>query len=266
MQPSNTLNPLPVALKARRTTRRRPRFQPRRSRQTKQPKLDEEDQVFASLPIISDTRVALRVIREDWSEAANQDLPRTPPLVLRSQVTALVANKSEIHRELDAACSEGLRRIVLPGGSDCFITPEDFEARAQHSESPVLQKFFNEVFKQNHLPWLSLSSLQQVYAEHTDDAIDELVRNGYLTSVDEHSYNFCFPGMGMFMKNREAGAKHILSILKRTPYKEMVLTKLQLRTLKDTCFTARWHVRDVVGSGQAECVDTSVGVLVRLVI
>ncbi|KAI0565765.1 Serine-threonine protein kinase 19 [Gracilaria domingensis] len=264
MNPSNTLNPQPVKLKPRRTTRRRPPSQRRPRKERPNPSQNEEDLLLTTISSIPDTHVALRVLREDWSEAANQDLPNTPPLVLKTQLNALVANKTEMHRELDEICLHGLRRIVLPGGGDCFILPKDFRARATDSSLPFMQKFFNDVFEQNHQPWLTLSSLRTVYGEETDDAVNQLVRAGYLTSQDEQSFNFAFPGMGAFMRNRRSGENEITAILRKAPYKEMGLTKLEMRSLKNTCFTARWHVRDVVGSGKAECVDTPVGVLVRL--
>ncbi|CAN8063911.1 unnamed protein product [Agarophyton chilense] len=264
MPPSNTLNPLPVKLKPRRTTRRRTRAQFPLRKQKPKPPQAEEDPLLTSISAIPDTQVALRILRQDWSEAANQDLPNTPPLVLGTQLNALVSNKTEIYRDLDDICLHGLRRIQLPKGGDCFILLDDFRARASNSISPVVRTLFDDVFDQNHMPWVTISSLRRVYGDVTDDAVDELVRSGYLTCQDEYSFNFAFPGMGEFMRNRRSGANEIVSILRKAPYKEMGLTKLELRTLKKTCFTARWHVRDVVGSGQADCVDTSVGALVRL--
>lgn len=206
----------------------------------------------------------MRVLREDWCEAANQDIATTPPVLLLSQLSSLVSNKTELYRELDVACLEGLRRILLPSNDEAFVTPEDFRDRAANPDSEVLQKFFADVFKTNHLHWISLYELKDIYGQHTETSVNKLIRSGYLTFRDENSYNFAVPGMGSFMRNREAGTKQIVAILKRTPYKEMGVTKLELRTLKGTCFTARWHVRDIVGSGRVECLDTSVGMLIRL--
>jgi len=70
--------------------------------------------------------------------------------------------------------------------------------------------------------------------------------------------------MGSFVKHRNAGARELNLLLKRTQYKEMLLTKLELRTMKKSPFTAQWHIRDIVGGEQAETVSTSLGTLVRL--
>lgn len=81
---------------------------------------------------------------------------------------------------------------------------------------------------------------------------------------DETSFWLALPGMGAFRTNREAGTKRIRRLLARAPYQEMLLVKLETRTFTDSCFTAQWHVRDFVGGGDGDCVETSVGALVRL--
>lgn len=64
---------------------------------------------------------------------------------------------------------------------------------------------------------------------------------------------------------RNKGNTELLGILRRAPYHEMLLMRLEQRRLRSSSFPALFHIRDVIGSGKAESVATTLGPLVRMV-
>jgi Serine-threonine protein kinase 19 len=97
------------------------------------------------------------------------------------------------------------------------------------------------------------------------DHATALVRGGLLTLKGEGEYFFAVPRAGPFLRMRRKGNTELLGILRRAPYKEMLLARLELRRLRSSSFPALFHIRDVIGSGAAESVATSLGLLVRVV-
>ncbi|CDF38741.1 unnamed protein product [Chondrus crispus] len=127
-----------------------------------------------------------------------------------------------------------------------------------------LERFANEVLPAVRDAVLAVRRLREVFGEGSEAVECELVRGGWLTMRDESSFWFAVPGMGGFDAQRRKGAAELLDLLRKTPFKEMLLNKLEGRSMKKSCFTAQWHVRDLVGGGPLETIETSVGTLVRL--
>lgn len=169
-----------------------------------------------------------------------------------------MSDADSVNTEVEKLAREEWRRLVLPGGEKALVKMQDLETVAL---SNVAKKFVREGLARIKVPVVLQSTLDNLFE---DDAIAVLVREGFLTMRDESSFWLAVPEMGAFLSNRAAGKKELLAILRRAPYQEMLIDKLELRTLKKSVFTAQWHVRDVVGGGVAETVATSLGTLVRL--
>lgn len=141
----------------------------------------------------------------------------------------------------------------------------DTTHRKDPQTASVFIVFAEKIFPAVRGPILPLTKLRAAFGGtvESDEAEKVLVRAGWLTMRDEHSFWFAVPGMGAFGVQRENGNNELLGVVKRAPYREMLLNKAEMRSLKKSCFTAQWHLRDLVGCGKAETVDTSVGPLVR---
>lgn len=108
--------------------------------------------------------------------------------------------------------------------------------------------------------------LATVLAENgfSDEQVTKMVRMGFLTMRDEHSFWLAVPGMAVFVTQRKEGRNEVLGVLKRAQYQEMGLEGLQGRSLKKSLLTAQWVIRDLVGEGVLQTVATSVGSIVRI--
>jgi len=110
--------------------------------------------LFHSIKSSTDTEVALLTIRAQWPGQAEQDLPSTPPIILQSQLYALVDDRAEVDREVDRLRAENVVRYVkLPGAGEDYglVLMRDFRERAAkvagEAEVPdVVQRLFGEVF------------------------------------------------------------------------------------------------------------------------
>lgn len=219
---------------------------------------NDDELVLASAASLSDVAIAVQTLHTSWPHEARHRLPRTPPIILINQVHALISDADSVNAEVERLAREEWRKLVLPGGEEALVKMQDFETIAL---SNVAKKFVREGLPRIAVPVVFQSALDKLFE---DDVTAVLVREGFLTMRDESSFWLAVPGMGEFLRNRVSGKKELLAIVKRAPYQEMLINKLELRTLKKSVFTAQWHVRDVVGGGVAETVATSLGTLVRL--
>lgn len=270
--PRHTLaTPVPTVAASRRKRTTRSRFHRRKRAKPATPDQppDEDDLLFSSIVSSTDTEVALASLREEWPGQAALDLPNIPPIVLQSQLYALVEDRAEVDREIDRLRVHNVVRYVrIPNAGDCYgiVYTADFQHRCvsgTDDERAVLKRFFEQVFPRFTDDCVFQSDIDAVLGADLDYAT-LLTRLGLLTAKDEASFWFAVPGMGRFVEHRKAGARETILLLKRTQYKEMLLKKLELRSMKKSMFTAQWHIRDIVGSEQVEVVTTSLGTLVRL--
>lgn len=184
--------------------------------------------------------------------------------MLHSQLRSLVADAALLERQLAKLVARNeWRNIILPGGDVAYVRSIELVAVVQ-DRGKVLRKFAEELMPAARESVVATRQLSEVFGKGAEQAENELVREGWLTMRDEGSFWFAVPGTGAFCGQREKGNAEVIGLLRKTPYKEMLLGKLEGRTMKKSCFTAQWHVRDVVGGGRAETVETSVGTLVRI--
>lgn len=331
--PSNAINPLPISFKPRRRKQSSSRpslFTANRRRRTTinaaphsssaSAPLDADDLAIAALSNITDTHVAVQTLKAQWPDEARSQLPRTPPVILRSQIHALIADPTIIEHELAKLVTDGvICQIRVPFSSvslslsscdvsfrrDAYVVMSDMRALQINDTSsgedstssttrrtismPTFETFLDSVMPrarnglvdwhvfesafqhhQLHLQQRQQKRLNQQreksvnMADVVTNAVDELVKAGFLTMHSEHTYALCVPGLAVFDENRACGHKQLLRQLKSAQYHELPLSKLELQTIKNTMFTAQWHVRDLVGSGVAHTVSTTVGTLVRM--
>jgi len=72
------------------------------------------------------------------------------------------------------------------------------------------------------------------------------------------------PSGGAYVRALTAGRSDLLSVLKRTRYKEELRAVLARRRLRGTHLGAAFHVADLVGLGEVTVVATPAGEVIRL--
>ncbi|KAF6254899.1 serine-threonine protein kinase 19-domain-containing protein [Scenedesmus sp. NREL 46B-D3] len=78
------------------------------------------------------------------------------------------------------------------------------------------------------------------------------------------SFMFTVPGAAVFVKSVVAGRQEMLQMLKRKKYQEVLEKELVCASLRGSCLTPAFHLRDLQGRGLVSCMGTTAGQLVRL--
>lgn len=218
----------------------------------------------------SDTHIALMALRADWPGDSVAELSRLPPIVLVSQLYALVADRAAVDREVDAMrAANVIRYLKLPASGEeehAVVLTDDLRSAVARNDKlceQTMTVFFDLLLPECTQVALLESDIYRYFGQ-TSDVASELIRAGLLTMKGEQSFLFSVPYAGYFVQMRRNGNKELSGILQRAPYKEMLLSKLELRRLRSSSFPALFHIRDVIGSCGAETVDTTLGKLVRI--
>lgn len=100
----------------------------------------------------------------------------------------------------------------------------------------------------------------------TDEDISILINAGLLTRqlIDSNMYWFAIPNIGSVLKGLSQGRKELLSLLNRKKYKEMMLAPLEKKRMRLSPLDIRFHLRDLLGSGQLKTVQTPSGLVIRV--
>jgi serine/threonine-protein kinase 19 len=77
-------------------------------------------------------------------------------------------------------------------------------------------------------------------------------------------YWFAIPSTGKLWKGLSQGRNELLSLIKRKRHKEMFLAELEKKRLRFSPLDVRFHVRDLIGSGHLKTVQTTSGLIVRI--
>lgn len=226
------------------------------------------DAIAASTP--SDTQVALMTLRAEWPGDSIEELSRLPPIVLLSQLYSLVADRAAVDREIDAMRATNVVRFLQLSA----VGPADYAIVLTDDLRSVVRKFQRlkdaplEEYFETLLPKCTDMSITQETLDHIlgvdVDYATVFVRGGLLTVRDDTSFWFSLPSVGYFLKVRSKGSDELVGILRRAPYSEMLLAKLEIRRLRSSTLPAIFHIRDVIGNNVAETTSTTLGTLVKL--
>jgi serine/threonine-protein kinase 19 len=88
---------------------------------------------------------------------------------------------------------------------------------------------------------------------------------GLLVLRDVNVWWLSIPNIGSYTKSLIMGRREIASLLKRQKWKEMLLKDLEKKKLRYSTLGINYHVKDLVGKGIVDSVDTTSGKLIRLV-
>ncbi|VDP79367.1 unnamed protein product [Schistosoma curassoni] len=150
------------------------------------------------------------------------------PIVLKSQLYTLVNNRNKVESQLsDMQTSQRIRLLNIDDQiddsvgimkSDDFVNSfRDFSI----DESKILERFAE--FTSQKYRYLSLC--KRVASENfSDNEISILIQNGALTIKSENSWYISTPYLGAFIRAYKAGQRGLLTIIKKTRFKELLLS------------------------------------------
>ncbi|XP_031744618.1 serine/threonine-protein kinase 19 isoform X4 [Cucumis sativus] len=187
----------------------------------------------------NDTLAALHMMRAQFPTI---DKVSIQPFILQSQLYSSLKDRTEVDRELECLKREKVVRV--------------FKLNTGQDDHAIM--FLDDYLKQCTL--LSLGG------KIKDEDISLLMNAGLLNRqlIDPNVYWFAIPSIGSVLKGISQGRKELISLLKRTKYKEMMMTSLQKKRLRFSSLDMRFHIRDLIGSGYLQTVQSPTGLLVQL--
>ncbi|XP_029441746.1 serine/threonine-protein kinase 19 [Rhinatrema bivittatum] len=220
--------------------------------------------------VAQDARGALKYLSSLFPRKLFNDA--LPPLVFKHQIYSLIQDKTLVDRQLNELKDRGEIRLFQVGFSaDAFgvVFMEDYRDRvlagsAGRGYSLAVQKFLESVL--TSCPDLSFSK-EKMLQEYSfrDRQITELVNAGVLTVRDAGSWWLAVPGAGRFIKHFLQGRKVLLGMIKKSKYKEVLLSDLQGRKVPTSVkLGLQYHIHDIIGAELVDCVTTTSGTLLRL--
>uniref|UniRef100_G4LX16 Serine/threonine-protein kinase 19, putative n=3 Tax=Schistosoma mansoni TaxID=6183 RepID=G4LX16_SCHMA len=191
------------------------------------------------------------------------------PIVLKSQLYTLVNNRNKVESQLsDMQTSQKIRLLNIDDQiddsvgimkSDDFVNSfRDFSV----DDSKILERFAEFTSQKYHY----LSLCKRVASEHfSDNEISILIQNGALTIKSENSWYISTPYLGAFIRAYKAGQRGLLAIIKKTRFKELLLSEIFHRNLGKGAYLGHmYHLLAHLGAGTLNSVQTSSGLLIRL--
>jgi serine/threonine-protein kinase 19 len=130
-------------------------------------------------------------------------------------------------------------------------------------EQLVLERFEKDLLPKCRDTYISRDQVRSLLACQ-DKHVSILVKLGLLTIRDESTFWFGVPNAGLFLDYLVKGREELITMLKRKKYKEMMLHAMESTPLKKSPLGNIFHIRDLLGSGCAECVMTSNGAMIGL--
>ncbi|XP_069800027.1 inactive serine/threonine-protein kinase 19 [Dendropsophus ebraccatus] len=195
-----------------------------------------------------------------------------PPMILRHQLYSLIRDRTTVDRLLSTLQQKGEVCLVQPGfDPDTFLVVrnEDFlsfvlKSVDGKSGANVVRRFLDSsLFNPSKISY----NREEMMERHrfSDAEITQLVRAGLLTVRDAGSWWLSIPGTGKFNKHFIKGQKALLSQIRRSRYKEVLLTDLSTRKSPPAVqLGMEYHIHDIIGAGLVDCVPTPSGTLLRL--
>ncbi|KAF6992764.1 hypothetical protein CFC21_009727 [Triticum aestivum] len=229
--------------------------------------------------IFSDTLIALQLMRTQFPKL---EKVVTQPFILQSQLYSSVKDRTQVDRDLESLKKDRVLRVFkLNTGQDdhAIMFMDDYlkqmESAVRRSKgknqdcSEVFEWFEKYVLPSKldvSIDHLELCSLLSHGGDARDKHITLLMNAGLLTRqlIDPNMYWFSIPSIGPILKGLTQGRKEVLSLLNRRKYKEMLLSSLEKTRLRLSPLDVRFHLRDLIGSGQIKTVQTATGLLARV--
>ena len=252
----------------------------------------EDDFALADVP--SDTLAAVMMLR-------NKFPPSVPmcPLALKTHIYSVVNDRTAVDRQLEElnrnnkvqiiklatnrndygvalwedyaaavrACGEDRRASAAgPGPGEESDGEKLFDWFLSSLVARISHCYVSDLQMERELRAF-LASVEGADPNAYDAHITLLIRSGLLTRrTSVHGgYWISVPNVGVFVKSLNAGRKRLLGIVRRRKRSEMLQWDLEkVKLPKKTTLGTPFHLRDALGSGVFEQVETTCGPLLRL--
>lgn len=203
---------------------------------SEQPENEEERQLIQSLPC--DTESALLHLRSLFPLEAFKG--RLPPILLYSQLSAILSNQSIIDTQLSKLAKENriLTFSTFTSSNYHIVFLEDFIGIEREG---VFDRFVKTVVSESeedkegeedvmgvkrsleNSKYFSKDGLRRKW-KFEEDEIRQLVNAGYLGIQEGGMYCISLPGAGKFTKMFEKGRKTVLGAIRRAKFGEILQT------------------------------------------
>ncbi|XP_047982680.1 serine/threonine-protein kinase 19 homolog isoform X1 [Salvia hispanica] len=258
----------------------------RKRRRNEEPEPQSENDVVNSHSLslednfaFSDTLMALRMMRAQFPHIQKVSVP---PFVLQSQLYSSIKNRTEVDREIESLKREKVVRIFkLNTGQDdhAIMFIDDYISQIERVVKRMEENSKNDLvvfewFKihvlqsklETSIGHQELWSFLSLGGKVKEDHISHLISAGLLIRqlIDQNMYWFSIPNIGSVLKGLSQGRKELMSLLSRRKYKEMMMAALEVKRLRFSPLDMRFHLRDLIGSGQLKTIQTPSGLIVRV--
>lgn len=205
-----------------------------------------------------------------------------PPFVLQSQLYSSIQDRTQVDREIESLRRDRVVRIFkLNTGQDdhAIMFIDDYISQIERVVRRMEDKKQNDLvvfewFKthvvqsklETGISHQELWSLLLIGGKVKEEHISQLINAGLLIRqlIDQNKYWFSIPNIGSVLKGLSQGRNELLSVLRRRKYKEMMMSCLEKKRLRFSPLDMRFHIRDLIGSGQLKTVETPSGLIVRV--
>ncbi|CAH8551752.1 unnamed protein product [Schistosoma mattheei] len=207
----------------------------------------------SSIPEMKTVCDALEYLFSLYPSMNSKNLGR--PIVLKSQLYTLVNNRNKVESQLsDMQTSQRIRLLNIDDQIDDSVG-------IMKSDDFILGLVIIILFLsfQNDLR----NSL--VKKNFSDNEISILIQNGALTIKSENSWYISTPYLGAFIRAYKAGQRGLLTIIKKTRFKELLLSEIFHRNLGKGAYLGHmYHLLAHLGAGTLNSIQTSSGLLIRM--
>lgn len=215
---------------------------------------------------------------------------RFPPIVFKHQLYSLLGNRTDVDKDIHNLAENGvikifylqhhneeymimltddftnyIRKIYESSAAKIGMQGQSNEKKIDMYPRSIVSRFLVEVVPASSDISISEDSFKSKFG-FKDKDLTELVNSGLITLQDAGSWWFSFPGAGQFVKMFHKGRQIALRMIRMTNYKEILLSELKSRKSPASMkLGILYHVYDLVGSDLVKCIESSSGLLLRII-
>ncbi|KAG1649981.1 Serine/threonine-protein kinase 19 [Nymphon striatum] len=176
---------------------------------------------------------------------------RLPPIIMNHQLYSLVKNKTKCDKELGILREEKKVKLFKMGNeADEFailFTETYCEYVLKLNTSPVVENFIEKVVKNSSEVSFNKEILEK-FSIHEEE-VKQLIKSGVMTLRDVGSWWLAIPGAGEYVTTFIKGRRHLLQMVKKCKYGEILYNDLiQRKMRKDAKLGMMYHIHDIIGA------------------
>ncbi|CAH8562940.1 unnamed protein product [Heterobilharzia americana] len=221
------------------------------------------------IPEMQTIHEALEYLFSLYPQTSSKNLGH--PIIMKSQLYALVKNRNRVESQLsEMQTSQKIRLLSVDDQIDDSVgimKLDDFvnsfkDLSCSADDSQLLGRFCDFTTQK----YQHLSICKRVASENfTDSELSTLIQYGALTIKSETSWYISTPHLGRFIQAYKAGQRGLLRLIKRTKFKELLLSEIFHRHLgKGSDLGHMYHILAHLGAGTLNLIETSCGLLIRM--